>query len=87
MASGTPMAVQDSSPPSPLKGILASGLPFLLAALLAGCTVPYAPQEFDFGAQAELDHAVFGVVESVREVQLGADPSGIAEALVHSVES
>jgi long-subunit fatty acid transport protein len=45
---------------------------------------PYAPQEFDF---SELDRPAYGIVESVREVQLGSEfPAGFADVFEHAVK-
>ena len=43
---------------------------------------PYAPQEFDF---SELDGPASGIVESVREVQLGSEQPGFVDAFEHAL--
>lgn len=48
-----------------------------LAAALAGCATPYAPQDFDFSGLAS------GMVESVREVP--RDIHAFEEAIEHSI--
>jgi len=57
-----------------MKNILASTI---LAAALAACAAPYAPQEFDSTAIAS------GMVESVREVPLARH--SFEEAIEHSI--
>lgn len=57
-----------------MKTILAVAV---LAAALAACATPYAPQEFESGGIAS------GMVEAVREVPL--DTFGFEEAIEHSI--
>jgi outer membrane lipoprotein SlyB len=56
----------------------------ILAAATAACATPYAPQEFDFSELAG-DGTAYGIVESVREVQLGQRPVWLAGVLEHSI--
>lgn len=63
----------------------------LIAAILAAGAVssaaatPYAPQEFDFSELAGLDGTAYGIIESVREVQLDQGPAGLAGVFEHAI--
>ena len=54
----------------------------LLFAAFSATAAPYAPRDFDFGGSGDLDEAVCGVVEEIRE----KDASGpLEQALEHPV--
>lgn len=63
---------------------------FLVAAALAVTmsglnAAPYAPQEFDFSELA-LEGAAYGIIESVREVQLDGPYKGMFNAFEHAMK-
>jgi len=74
-----------SSSSSPSRGLVAGAAVSLLALLFVALTAgaaPYAPRDFDFGESADLDEAVCGVVEEVRD----KDAFGpLEQALEHPV--
>jgi outer membrane lipoprotein SlyB len=57
----------------------------ILAAATAACATPYAPQEFDFSELAGLDGMVYGIVETVRAVELDQRPAGLAGVFEHAI--
>ncbi len=58
-----------------MKNLLAT---FTLAASLAGCATPYAPQDFDFSG-----FATSGIIESVRQVP--RDIHAFQDAIEHHI--
>lgn len=52
-----------------------------LAASLAACTTPYAPQDFDFSELRGLEGVALGTVESVRVVAMQRDIHAFEQSL------
>jgi hypothetical protein len=71
----------------PLRAARGSLAALLLAVPLTAAVAPYAPEEHDFSELSTLEPSAFGIVESVREVPLHADPAGLAGVLEHSLNA
>jgi outer membrane lipoprotein SlyB len=56
-------------------------LAITLAANLAACATPYAPQDFDFSGLNGLDSVALGTVESVRVVAVERDIHAFEESM------
>jgi outer membrane lipoprotein SlyB len=56
----------------------------LAAALVTGCSTPYAPQDFDFSELDSLPAMAVGTVESIGEVPVYSDLP-LADVFEHSV--
>lgn len=65
----------------PLKEILIAVL-LAATASTAAHAETYASHEFDFG---ELGSAAYGIIESVREVQLDNDPAELVDVFEHAI--
>jgi hypothetical protein len=75
-----------SSSSSPSRGSIAGAAVSLVALLFAAfsaAAAPYAPRDFDFGGTADLDQAMWGVVEEIRETAAAPDPLG--EVFEHEI--